>query len=172
MKQLLILASVLCLHASSWGQFPASWMGTYSGQMTLLNVGKAPDSVNVSLEIREIEKDSAWTYHMSFHHTTYGDMVKDYLIKKDRAGAFYMDENNGILIPMTFLDGCFYDCYDVDGMLFHYTMRLQGKDIFYELVGTPVNSEINRNIGNEKEGSFTVRSYRPSIIQKVVLIKN
>ena len=173
MKQLLILAAVLFLLTnSSWAQFPASWIGTYSGQMALLYSGKPSDSVNVSLEIRDIEKDSAWTYRMSFHHTTYGDMVKDYLIKKDHAGSFFMDENNGILIPMTFLDGCFYDCYDVDGMLFHSTMRLQGKDIFYELVGTPVNSGLQRNIGDEKEGSYTVRSYRPEVIQKVVLIKN
>jgi hypothetical protein len=172
MKQLLIIASVICLQVTGRAQFPASWIGTYSGQMKLLNIGKPSDSVLVTLEIHEVMKDSAWSYRMVFHHKTYGDMVKDYQINKNNAGAFYMDENNGILIPMTFLDGCFYECYEVDGMLFHSTMRLQEKDIYYELIGTPYKSAVSRDLGDEKEGSYTVRSYRPGVIQKVLLIKN
>jgi hypothetical protein len=111
-------------------------------------------------------------FRMAFQHKTYGDMVKNYLIKKDPFGAFFIDENNGILIPMTFLDGCFYECYEVDGILFHSTMRLQDKNIFYELIGTPFNSGVNRNVGDENEGSCTVRSFLPAVMQKVLLIKN
>jgi hypothetical protein len=73
---------------------------------------------------------------------------------------------------MTYLDGCFYDCYEVDGMIFHSTMRLFGEDIFYELTGTSLRSGSERDLGNKEEGSYLVKSYKPAIIQKVLLKKN
>jgi len=113
-----------------------------------------------------------WAQFPALWIGTYGDMVKDYQIKKDQADTLHTDENNGILISKTFLDGCFYECYEVNGMPFHSTMRLQEKDVFYELIGTPYKSGVSRNIGDEKEGSHDVRSYLPGVIRKVLLIKN
>jgi hypothetical protein len=172
MKQFVLLSLFLNVIISAKAQFPEHWIGTYSGKMSLLSTGKPADSVSVQLKIYEILKDSVWSYHMDFHHQTHGDMTKDYLIKKDKNGSFFTDENNGILIPMTYLDGCFYDCYEVDGMIFHSTMRLFWEDIFYELTGTSLRSGSERDIGNKEEGSYLVKSFKPAIIQKVLLKKN
>lgn len=163
-----------CLYAIPYAQFPASWIGKYSGTMFLSSLNAPKDSVVVSLEIVEIIKDSAWTYTMSYKSEKFGDVIKDYKILKvsnEKDTDYLMDENNGILLEMTLFDDTFYEYFEVENMIYTTRLSRHQDSIEFEIIGAknePTSTTLSLPQSDENT-QYEVNSYKPLFAQKVIL---
>ncbi len=145
-----------------------NFIGQYAGEMTLINQGKtAYDTVLVTLDIHETKKDSAWSYIMTYNSRTWGSMTKDYEIQLTKEGGFQIDEKNGIVILMSFLDGCFYEFFESEEMFFYVTMRKRKKNMLFELTGSPKWNK--REAFLAMEAPLAITSYATTVVQKAIL---
>jgi hypothetical protein len=145
-------------------EFPAGWIGVYAGEMHILT-GTKKSAVDVSLEIREKVKDSAWTYKMTYQAPS-GEVVKDYQIIKTTDSEYYMDEG-GIKIAMKYVEHTFMDYYQVDSTYFTSILRKTDKNtITFDLYGGSMKekNKLTTNIDD-----FFVHAYVPSFVQSVKL---
>ena len=144
------------------------FIGKYTGEMQLINQDKnSTNTVLVSLDIHEIKKDSVWSYIMTYDSQEYGSMTKDYEIQLTKEGKFQIDEKNGIVILMSFIDGCFYEFFESDEMFFYVTMRKTKKNILFELTGTPKWNK--REVILAAEAPLAITSYGTTVVQKATL---
>lgn len=144
------------------------FIGYYAGEMQLINHDKnAYNTVFVTLDIHETKKDSVWSYIMTYNSQTYGSMTKDYEIQLTKEGGFQIDEKNGIVILMSFIDGCFYEFFESDDMYFYVTMRKRKKNIQFELTGLPKWNK--REAFLATEAPLAITSYGTTVVQKALL---
>jgi hypothetical protein len=144
------------------------FIGKYTGEMQLINQDKnSYNTVLVSLDIHEIKKDSAWSYIMTYNSQEYGSMTKNYEIQLTKEGKFQIDEKNGIVILMSFIDGCLYEFFESEEMFFNVTMRKKKKNILFELTGSPKWNK--REVFLATEAPLAITSYGTTIVQKATL---
>jgi hypothetical protein len=170
MKYLLVICTLFFSGTSLlFAQFPDSWTGKYSGKMYLSNVSAPTDSVDVSLEIKTVHADSVWTFNMHYTSNRIGKIEKNYLIIR-RNGKFIMDEGNGILIEMSYMNDAFYEFYTVEGMMFSTTMRKTGDSIFFEIYGASEKPTLStESAPDENSKVYKVNSNKPTFAQSVLL---
>lgn len=179
MKFTLLLSLIFAAFIGFSQEFPEDWEGDYSGQMILGNVHSPNDTVDVLFNIHEVIKDSVWTYKMTYHSKRYRKIVKDYIIKRERKGDqvnYILDELDGIEIEMSYMNGCFYNIFEVMDQLYISTMRLSDSDIHFELFAasftktkTTTLKEEEKEESEEKKDPITVNSYKPLLHQSVYL---
>lgn len=152
-----------------------SWVGKYAGMMQLSSINGWKDEVHVEFEFSEVIKDSVWTYAMCYKSEKLGEMVKDYRIIKVNGtvkSAFKLDEQDGIVIDMTYMNNSFFAMFEVEGMIHTSCMSLQETTIRFEMFGSnlesPSNITTSEPLGDSNE-SYTVSSYKPSYAQTVML---
>ncbi|GAB5418330.1 MAG: hypothetical protein Crog4KO_15660 [Crocinitomicaceae bacterium] len=150
------LLAIFCfLSVSAIAQdFPEDWLGSYQGEMLIANAGRPTDTIDVTYEMITLEEDSIWTYKMTFYSDKYGTIVKDYKIvakSKENEFNYLLDENNGIVMEMTLMDGTFYGMYKVMDMMYVTTMRYtEGDAIYYDLFAAPMaNPTVTSTEGEE-----------------------
>jgi hypothetical protein len=153
-------------------QFPEQWLGHYTGTMRLSNADTPDDSLEVSLDIMEVKKDSVWTYSMHYHSAKYGTMEKNYHIVRTVDGkGFVMDELNGIKIQMSYMNDCFYEYFEVDGMLYSTSIRRIAGGILFDLFGASTQPTLETDSEPDQNNTvFKVLSMKPSFAQSVLLI--
>lgn len=174
MRFIIIVLLLFWSKGFAHAQFPENWIGKYGGTMYLNSLNAPKDSVIVTLEIIELKKDSAWTYTMGYKSEKFGDILKDYKIlkiTKENTTDYLMDENNGILLEMTFFDDVFYEYFEVENMIYSTRMSKSPNGIEFEIIGS--NNEatkISVSVPQEEENTqFEVKSYKPLFAQKVLL---
>jgi len=144
------------------------FIGKYSGEMQLINQDKNSfNTVLVSLDIHEIKKDSVWSYIMTYNSQEYGSMTKNYEIQLTKEGRFQIDEKNGIVILMSFIDGCLYEFFESEEMFFNVIMRKKRKNILFELTGSPKWNK--REVFLAAEAPLAITSYGTTVVQKATL---
>ena len=144
------------------------FIGTYAGEMLLINQGKnTSNTVQVTLDIQEVKKDSIWTYQMTYKSLTLGSMSKDYEIQRLQGGQLHTDEKNGIVINMTLIDGCLYEFYESDEMYFTVTLRKDKKKVLFELTCLPKWNKKESFLAQETPMKIT--SYTTTVVQKAIL---
>ena len=147
----LVIIFTLFFCACFFGQgLPRLWTGSYQGTMELYGKEATPFStVLVRLSIREIKKDSVWTYYM-----TYGEKDKPgYLEKKYHmvlnSGGLALDDGDGIIIPMRLFGDCLIDFYSIEdsdntnSYMSSVLCRQSNGDLEFNLFGgslTPLNT--------------------------------
>jgi hypothetical protein len=152
----LIPTSIFCQ------EFPFGWIGTYEGKMKISS-GKGTIELPVSLDIREKEKDSIWSYKMIYTSPN-GEVVKDYKIVKKSEYEYIMDEGE-IKIGMKYLDNTFFDYYQLDSMYFTSTLRkIDSKTLMFDIYGGSLKEKDKKTTS---EDSFFVNSYVPAFVQSV-----
>lgn len=151
--------------------FPEDWIGSYSGNMILGYVNQPADTIPIELEIKTLVEDSVWSHKMIYHSERFGEITKDYLIRivsKGNRKNYLLDEQNGIIMPRSLMDNCFYGTYEVDGMLYMNTLRYLDGKLIFDLYCSPKESVSRNNI--EEEGDlFVVDSYKVTLHQTAVL---
>lgn len=175
MKQLLFI--LLFFPLAGISQSPLnSWIGEYSGDMILGNVNRPNDTIPVEFTMDVIQPDSAWSYKMVFKSEKYGRIEKDYLFKATSVGDtvnFILDEQNGILMELSYMNGCLYGMYDVLNNTYISTMRRTEKGLHFELISSPAKPTFNSMADAEvSEEPILVESFKPILHQTVHLIKN
>jgi hypothetical protein len=152
-----------------------AWIGKYAGTMKLSSINGWNDEVHVEFEFREIKKDSVWTYTMCYKSEQLGELIKDYRIIRPTGNvksAFKLDEQDGIIIDMTYMNNCFFSMFEVEGMIHTSSMQLVDTTIRFEMFGgdltTPSNVTTSLPEGDSNE-TYKVSSYKPSYAQTVSL---
>lgn len=170
--QKLLLLFVLISSSFSFGQFPKDWLGHYGGTMYLSNGSNPKDSLEVSLDIMEVKKDSIWTYSMHYFSKKYGSIEKNYHIVRSSDGlSYHMDELNGIKIDMAYMNDCFYEFFEVDNMIYSTTMRRISGGILFEIFGaTNEPSNETDSYPDENNTIYKVFSMKPSFAQSALLL--
>ncbi|XOV68990.1 MAG: hypothetical protein ACFHU9_07345 [Fluviicola sp.] len=153
-------------------EFPKDWLGSYKGEMLIANLGRPTDTINVEFNMITLEEDSVWSYKMTFYSEKFGTVVKDYKIvaksKEDR-NNFFLDENNGIVMELSFMDGTFYGMYEVMDMMFITTMKYTDGNIYYDLFAAPMAEPLVTT--SEGEEAVEAKSYGPSLHQTALFIR-
>ena len=145
-----------------------TFIGKYSGEMLLINqVKNTTNTVQVTLDIQEVKKDSIWTFQMTYNSLTLESMTKEYEIRLLPGGQLQTDEKNGIVINMTLIDGCLYEFYESDEMFFTVTLRKNKKNILFELTCLPKWNK--KECFLAQETPMTITSYTTTVVQKVTL---
>lgn len=167
------MCCVLGLSAGSLAQntFPEGWVGEYEGTLLITIDRGVVDSIPVDFVMKELEKDSIWTYTMSYHSPRYGEMVKDYRyvrVRKDDPNNYLFDELNGIVMELTLMNDCFYGMYELSDLFFINTLRKEGDGLYFELTMSPATNP--KLSAAEEEGEvFEASSYKPNQVQSVHL---
>ncbi|NVK63604.1 MAG: hypothetical protein HWE22_03410 [Flavobacteriales bacterium] len=150
------------------------WEGEYKGQMSIGYANGHQDSLDVTFELKTIEKDSSWTYKMLYNSARFGEVLKDYEIKRVgvNPASYVLDEKDGTLIDMTYMDGCFYDVFDVMDNYFTSTLCKNGDDLRFDLfMSSKEPSSVTVSDEDEEGKTYEVTSYKPLLHQTVVLEK-
>ncbi len=174
MKIITLFTLILLSCSAIAQQFPQGWTGKYTGKMILGNAGRQNDTIPCDFALLEVEKDSVWTYTMTYYSERFGDITKDYRIVRKAKGDsvnFVLDELNGILMDLTLLNNCFYGMYDVMDMRYISTIRLHGtKNLIIELfAASGENPLITKAVEGEDE--IEAKSYKSLLHQTVLLTR-
>ena len=170
----LLFVSIFSAWTVSAQSFPQDWEGIYEGEMVIGFTDRPSDSVDVLFELQTIEKDSSWTYRMTYTSARYGVIVKDYIIRRDgnNPANYLLDEQDGILIEMSLMNGCFYDLFEVEGQLYSTTMCMTGGTIRFDLfVSSLTTPLITDSVEDDEGNTYQVKSYKPMQHQTVVLTR-
>ncbi len=175
MKLLLIILAVFFAVNSMAQKFPEDWIGSYSGDMILGYHNRPNDTIPVDLEIEEVEEDSTWTYRMTYHSDRFGEIVKNYLyvVKSKKDDTHYiLDEQNGIKMNQTYMNGSFYGMYDVMGNTYVSTLRRTDEGLYFELIAADLNNKLeSASIPEANEDAIEVESPLVTIHQSALLKK-
>lgn len=169
-----LFVSLFSTWAVSAQSFPQDWMGVYEGKMVIGFTDRPSDSVAVVFELNTIEEDSSWTYRMTYTSARYGVIVKDYIIRRDgnNPANYMLDEQDGILIEMSLMNGCFYDLFEVMDQLYSTTMCMTDGTIRFDLYVASHSTPLTTNSEVDEDGnSYQVKSYKPIQHQTVVLTR-
>jgi hypothetical protein len=95
-------------------EFPVGWEGTWRGSLRSAG-GSSPMEVEMTLEVRAAEAGT-WAWVITYAGPA-GTQVRDYrLIARDAArGQYEIDERNGIILPVRWLDGVLLAEFEVQG---------------------------------------------------------
>lgn len=165
----LAMTSFISVHAQSVLE---SWEGTYEGDMVVGFDDRGNDSVYVLFQLLPIEKDSSWSYRMTYVSGEYGQIVKDYIIRRvgNSTVDFLLDEKDGIVIEMSLMNNCFYDMFEVMDQLYATTLRKIDDEIQFDLfTSTKANGTLTKSEADENGDVYEVTSYKPNLHQTVVL---
>ncbi len=171
MRAIFLLFCLFSISASAQ-EFPKDWLGSYKGDMLIANMGRPTDTIPVEYEMITLEEDSVWSYKMTFYSEKYGTIVKDYKIvatSKEDKNNYLLDENNGIVMEISLMDGTFYGMYEVMDMMFITTMKYTDGHIYYDLFAAPTAEPMVTT--TEGEESVEAKSYRPSLHQTALFIR-
>lgn len=177
MLRLLLLLGAFALTTPLPAQTDFSaWEGHYAGQMSIDNVGQPPQTVAVSFELLPLIADSLWSHKMTFQSERHGEITKDYRLRAAIRGDtvnFVLDEQNGIEMPQTLLNDCFYGMYTIMGMTYVATLRrLPDGVLLWDLFAAPVSAQkVSEIVLQDGEDPTEMIGLRPTLQQTVFLRK-
>ena len=163
----LILLFCTCYASCFFAQnINEDFSGTYKGTMLIYNKTQTTDSVDVVFYIR-LQDDSSWQQRMIFNSEKYGEIIKDYLLIRDSRGNYRIDEQNGIVMPLSYFGNTFYSNYILQEHLYTYSLSTTDFGLHFEISVTDLR--INSESVLEESEEFVVKAHVPHIIQKVDL---
>lgn len=174
MKYLLGLLLLLSTLPTVAQNFPEDWLGNYSGEMYLGNIASSEtDTLPVTLEFLTEIEDSVWSYKMTYNSEQFGVIVKDYKIRATKSGdtrKLLLDENNGIVMEMSLMDGTMYGMYEVLGTMFISTLKYEDGALYFDLFGASMSNPTETSAIEDGE-EYKATSYRTQFHQTVLLRK-
>ncbi|MFT5858082.1 MAG: hypothetical protein ACI865_000166 [Flavobacteriaceae bacterium] len=155
--------------------FPEGWEGHYSGEMHIGYADRDGDTLAVDFVLEEIVNDSSWTYTLTFHSDKFGEIVKDYIIRRADGSTrdYILDEQDGIEIEMSLMNNCLYTSFEVLAHQYTTALYKMQDDLFFDL--TVISTTPTKTTSSEKDeddNSFEVKSYKPTQHQSVYLTRN
>lgn len=122
------------LSISSFSQLSDSWMGNFQGELYATNLAGIETTYRMELDISKIDETSYnWVI-------TYGaDSTKQeraYILNFIGMNLYEMDEQNGILLKVSYNDNALTSVFEVDGNLLHVIYRITKKGVLFELTSS------------------------------------
>lgn len=154
--------------------FPESWVGHWEGTLTTLT---PPDSarnrIPISLDITREAGGTAYGWRTIFNaDTVRGDRPYRLVVEDAARGRYATDEGNGVLLDESWLGGVLTSVFEVQGRVLESRMMLRGDTLVHELTWwstTPTRTV--RGQGANAEGGAEIKSYRPSGMQRAVMVR-
>lgn len=145
--------------------------------MIIGSIERPDDSVHVEFDLHEIEKDSSWSYLMTFKSPKYGDIIKDYVIRKAENGqskSFILDEKDGIIIDLSLFGNTFYSVFELHETRYISTLSRTSDGIYFHLFVAPnAHPRITSPETNDDDSNgIEVRSYSTTMHQTAILKKH
>jgi hypothetical protein len=151
-----------CVVTGSWmpqepESFPASWTGRWKGELRTVSAAGKESKHTMELEIGAMKNGrAAWTIVYD------GKEVRRYeLVERGTPGRYGIDEQQGIELEMTLLDGALYGLFIVQGQQIWAAYRRVDDRLEVELVISKV--------ADGKTTGGGVETFAPSSVQKAVL---
>lgn len=158
--------------ATTHNTFPEDWIGTYEGDLELINAQKGKTStLPMTLTISETDSSNRWKWYSKALYNGQ-EIIKDYeLVRPDssKPNLFVMDEKNGIVLDRIYLDGAFYDYFEVGKLGLYGITRKVGDDIHFEIASFPLASKTYSTYEGKDFNVDTVTSFKVFNTQKVLL---
>lgn len=154
--------------------FPSAWIGEWSGPSRVVRPGpdgQAAMSFTMELHIVDAAPDR-WTWTIVYDGAAGRQERRYTLVAKDAAsGQYQIDENNGIVLSATLIDGVLHSPFEVQGntiIASYRPHRLGTADATIEVEMITFRAEQGALTGN-KDGVPPVTTYTPSSVQRATL---
>ena len=158
-----------------YGQgFPEAWAGRWQGPVQVMAPNGPLDTFTMQLDIGPTDDASRFDWRMTLNGRE-GLKVEAYsLVVKDRTiGSFAIDENNGVVMDATWIDGTLYSEFEVGGsrIQVRYLRRvLPGVDeLLIDM--TLARTEDGHSAGGSTEGTavatWPMRSVQRAVLRRV-----
>lgn len=91
---------------------PAHFQGTYTGELQIFKNGKKT-SLEMEFKLNSTENEDVFDYVLKYHSPR-GKDVRNYILKlKDTLGNYILDEQNGIKIPVKYVNNSLHSFFKV-----------------------------------------------------------
>ncbi len=96
--------------------FPASWSGTWKGEVTPFSPRGAGEPFTMTLAIAATDDPARFTWTITYEGAA-GTQVRPYhlLVRDSARGAFAIDEGGGVVLEGRFLGGVWYTWFEIGG---------------------------------------------------------
>ncbi len=114
-------------------EFPASWVGEWTGDLKIFNNKGLQQTVSMKLEIAPIDSSESFTWQLVYNE---GQDQRPYELQIVDAekGHYQIDEKNSIVLDVYYLAGKLYSRFEVAGNLLLITYELQGEELIFEVI--------------------------------------
>lgn len=146
--------------------FPASWEGTWKGDLVIERAGAAAQVVPMSLVVKPTEAPDRWAFRIR-----YGEQPErpyELVVVDAEKGRYDVDEGNSIVIPSRLVGGELVSVFEVSGNRVAARYRLDGGKLHVDLLMS--GAAPTGKTGGEN-GVPEVKVFAPLTVQRAVLAR-
>lgn len=149
--------------------FPASYFGEYKGVLNIFS-GLKNQQLNLEFHLLPTEKEHHYQYNLVY---IVNDSVRDErlytLIFDETTQSFSIDENNGIVLAVSYIENTLYSLFEVEGALLTSILKFE-KDYINFLITYAAKNKSLKTGGLSKDIPEVV-SYPIGTVQTAKLMK-
>lgn len=167
MKQIFLFLSLFVFALASYGQdalvFPDDFLGIYKGQLEI-TTPRGKQKIPMEFHLQVTDSSAVYNYVL-----VYNGKPRNYSLKvldKEKK-VFEIDENNGIVLPVKFVDNTLYSFFEVQGNFLSSRLAFQGTQLEFEILFTAMKNKVITGKGT-KEIPF-VYGYPINVVQRALL---
>ncbi|CAL2087129.1 hypothetical protein [Tenacibaculum sp. 190524A02b] len=160
---LFMLMGFIASYAQSNTKFPEDFLGIYKGDLQI-HSSKGKQTITMEFHLLETATEGKYEYKL-----VYSGNPRNYtLVVKDKEkGLFEVDENNGIVLPVKFVENSLYSFFEVGGSMLTTRLSFKDKLIDFEILFSATKNKTTTGKGT-KEIPF-VYGYPISVVQRAEL---
>ncbi|MCB9223734.1 MAG: hypothetical protein H6582_06095 [Crocinitomicaceae bacterium] len=165
-RVLIVLICTVSLISSA--QLSANWLGKYSGELNSTDINGFQMTYHMELEIG-ILTDTSYTFNIIYGEDS-TKQVRAYRLFNSGINHFIMDEQNGILLDMSYGFNRLTSVFEIEGAFLHISYVRTKKGISFELTSSKKSHNTGDKI-HEGEKIPLVTSYKTLVFQTAELKK-
>ncbi len=147
--------------ASGQKEFPAAWVGHWSGTLEIFTATGKVQELPMELHIQPLDTmPITYTYEIRYGRDKVTGARPYELVVVDAAkGLFLIDEKNGIKMEAYYLNGKLIQWFEVEGTLLYTTTELVNGELHWEIVSgssSPVSTTGGTTTGGTTTGNQQV----------------
>jgi hypothetical protein len=169
-KILLLFCAFIQIHVWAQTSFPASWAGTWEGDLHIYGTGKTYPDVRMRLIIKPIEGSDRWQWTILYLAEKTDERAYELAVVDSASGHYFIDEKNSIELDAYLRGNSFISRFAVEKNLLDVIYTLEGDAIRFQVC--PGSTKPVRKSGKKAEGikgvaSFPVSSYQVAVLRRV-----
>jgi hypothetical protein len=153
---------------------PESFIGKWKGTYFMVDSDGNKDSLNYEFHFLPSPRPNQWVQHGFYTSAVMDSMEKRYMLRIDpdqfNTSHFKLDEMNGIVIDEMLIGNTFYSQYTVLDQYFTTILRLEGGELYFELICNAKNI-VTESCVEEDGIAYYTTSFPPFAVQYVRMKK-